>query len=278
MPVVSKQGETRNAPAPDGLETIRPRTGGPPSFLENLNKEGGMSANTPEKPLLDASMVILFPLLMADRHTGNIPHEILGVLFTGAFLLHTWLNRHWYGTLFKGPYPPARSIRALLNILLLLFFVGTLASAAVISKSVFSFLGFKGELFSRTLHIFFAHWSFLLAAVHLGLYWKKMSATLNRYALPPHSCRHKALSPLIGIVIASYGAYVFIQRELAYPLTMRSAFMAWSENDGIPLFLLDYGAAFFLCAWAASALSRLIPKKSGPFLCPAGNWEASGTK
>lgn len=230
-----------------------------------------MSANIPAKSLLDAIMVILLALLMADRHTGNILHEILGVLFTGAFLLHTGLNRHWYGTLLKGPYPAARSIRALLNILLLLAFMGTLASASVISKTVFSFMGFKGELFSRTLHIFFAHWSFLLAAAHLGFYWKKISATLNRYAPLPHLDRHKALSTLISIVIASYGAYAFIQRELAYPLTMRSAFMAWSENDSIPLFLLDYGAAFFLCAWAAYALSRLIRKRSDPILCPAEN-------
>ena len=278
MPVVSKQGETRNAPARTASRPSAPGQADLRSFLENLNKEGGMSASTPEKPLLDASMVILFPLLMADRHTGNIPHEILGRPFYRSVLAAHMAEQALVRNPVQRPLSPCPLHPGSVEHSVAAVFVGTLASAAVISKSVFSFLGFKGELFSRTLHIFFAHWSFLLAAVHLGLYWKKMSATLNRYALPPHSCRHKALSPLIGIVIASYGAYVFIQRELAYPLTMRSAFMAWSENDGIPLFLLDYGAAFFLCAWAASALSRLIRKKSGPFLCPAGNWEASGTK
>lgn len=232
-----------------------------------------MSAKTFIKPVLDGLMVLLFLLLMADRHTGNTAHEYLGLVLTGAFLLHTWLNGTWYKTLFAGRYDLSRSIRFLLNLLLLMAFAGTLASAVVISKTVFSFLGFKGELFSRTVHVFFAHWCFILAAIHLGLYWKRLSAALRRQglarALPPHSgswiCIHAAL--------AAYGVYAFVQRELAYPLTLRSAFMVWSENDGMGLFLLDYGAAFFLCAWACHALSRTARGVGGSVPRPVENWD-----
>lgn len=152
-PVVSKPGETGNAT--DGFKTIRHGQANLRSSLENLNKESGMSANIPAKSLLDAIMVILLALLMADRHTGNILHEILGVLFTGAFLLHTGLNRHWYGTLLKGPYPAARSIRALLNILLLLAFMGTLGKCLRHLQNRIFVHGFKGRtLFQNAAYLF----------------------------------------------------------------------------------------------------------------------------
>lgn len=217
-----------------------------------------MSAKTPPKPLLDGLMAILFLLLMADRYTGNSTHEYLGIVLAGAFLLHMWLNKTWYNTLLTGRYALSRTARLLLNLLLLMAFAGTLASAVVISKTVFSFLGFKGDLFSRTVHIFFAHWCFVLAAIHLGLYWKRLSAALRRHGFvgPLHVLiRSRAF---IHAALAAYGAYAFVHRELTYPLMMRSAFMAWGENGGIGLFLLDYGTIFFLCAWAAHTLSRLV--------------------
>lgn len=230
-----------------------------------------MSTKTPLKPLLDGLMAVLFLLLMADRHTGNAAHEYLGLVLIGAFLLHTWLNRKWYDMLFAGHYDLPRSLRFLQNLLLLMAFVGTLASAVVISKTVFSFLGFKGELFSRTVHIFFAHWCFVLAAIHLGLYWKRLSATLRRHGFARHP--HTRARVCIHVVLAAYGASAFVQRELTYPLTMRSAFMAWSENDGMVLFLLDYSAVFFLCAWAAYALSRLVGGVRNHTPHPLESWD-----
>lgn len=226
-----------------------------------------MKSSLPTKPLLDVFMAMLFLLLMADRHTGNDVHEYLGLVLAGGVLLHVWLNRRWVGVLLRGRYDLSRFIRFMMNLLLFAAFIGTLASAAVISKTVFSFLSLKGELFSRTLHVFFAHWSFLLAAVHLGLYWKKLAAMLNRYSLPSYV--NRTFFIFADVAVTAYGAYAFIQRELIYPMTMRSAFMMWSENDGILLFLMDYGAIFFLCAWAAYSLSRLMGKRSGPVLRPA---------
>lgn len=212
----------------------------------------------PIKAVTDILMVILFLLLMADRHTGNAVHEWLGIAVAGAFLLHTWLNRNWYKTLTKGRYNFSRSIQLVLNMLLLLAVIGTLASAVLISRTVFPFLGLRGELFSRAVHVCCAHWCFLLTAAHLGMYGKRLSVTLGRHVHFPRPHWWERVSPVLYIALTAYGAYVFLARELTYPLTMNSAFMLWNENEHVLFFLLDYGALFFLCAWSTCAFFHLL--------------------
>lgn len=209
-----------------------------------------LTMNMPAKVFTDILLFLLFLLLMAAPHTGSVAHEWLGMALCGVFLLHTWLNRMWYKSLSKGRYNFIRVVRLVLNVLLLLSMTGTLASAVPISRTIFAFAGFKGELYIRTFHVFCAHWCFILAAVHFGLYAKKFCASLERL----FSCTRPRGSRLafscFGVIFAAYGIHAFMQRELMYPLTMRSAFMLWSENTA--LFLLDYSAVFFLCAWTVS--------------------------
>lgn len=219
--------------------------------------------NMPIQAVTDILMAVLFLLLMADSHTGNAVHEWLGVAAAGAFLLHTWLNRSWYRTLTKGRYGFSRSARLVLNMLLLLAIMGTLTSAVLISRTVFPLLGLGGELLSRTVHVCCAHWCFLLAAAHLGMYGKRLGATLERHVHFPHPHWWERVSPALCIALAAYGAYVFLSRELMYPLTMNSAFMPWNENEHVLSFLLDYGALFFLCAWTVYAFPSVIRKKTG---------------
>lgn len=241
----------------------------PPSYLPFLFMIGGESQmNISARPLTNTLMLLLLLLLMADRHTGNMAHEWLGVLLLTAILLHAWLNRTWFSTLRKGKYTLSRSIRLILNGLLFTFMAGTLASAIIISQTVFAFAGFKGELSFRTMHVFCAHWSFLLSAMHLGLYGKRFCNALGSQAPHLYSEKSRCLFFGLGAAVAAYGVHAFQQRELIYSLTMRSSFMPWSENAA--LFLLDYSTIFFLGVWIVSLLSFLASrwrkKQFSPFI------------
>ena len=230
-----------------------------PCYLPFLFMIGGESQmNISARPLTDTVMLLLLLLLMADRHTGNMAHEWLGVLLLTVILLHAWLNRTWFSTVRKGKYTLSRSIHLILNGLLFIFMAGTLASAVVISQTVFAFAGFRGELSFRTMHVFCAHWSFLLSAMHLGLYGRRFCRTLVSQA--PHLCseKNRYLFFGLGATVSAYGVHAFQQRELIYSLTMRSSFMPWSENAA--LFLLDYSAIFFLGVWIVSLLSSLTSR------------------
>lgn len=223
--------------------------------------------NMPAKPLTDIFMLSLFLLLMAASHTGSAAHEWLGVLLTVLFVIHTRLNLGWYKSLARGRYNVTRAVRLLVNALLLLAMLGTLASAVLISRTVFAFLGFKGELAFRTFHVFCAHWCFLLAAVHFGMYGRRFLSSLERPAAFPRPLGYRLASCGLGMALALYGIHAFRQRELFFPLTMQSSFMLWS--DDAVLFLLDYGAVFFLGAWLTIMIlsfPHTMKKFASPFI------------
>ena len=56
----------------------------------------------PKRKILDAAMVLLLPLLMAYSLIGEAFHEVTGTLMLALFILHHWLNRGWWKSLFRG--------------------------------------------------------------------------------------------------------------------------------------------------------------------------------
>ena len=210
------------------------------------------------KPMTDILMLTLFLLLMADRHTGNAVHEWLGLGLVALALLHARWNISWYKTLRKGRYNALRAVRLALNALLLLSLLGALASAVPISQTTFAFVGLQGNLAFRTAHVFFAHWCFILAAAHLGLYGKRLLTELVGPAGASRLMRRERVLFFLAVAFAVYGARAFLRWEMIYPLTLRSSFLPWSENTA--LFLFDYGSIFFTVAWAVSVISRTRPR------------------
>ena len=58
------------------------------------------------KRIIDAAMLLLLPVLMAEILTGQWLHEWLGTGMVVLFILHHILNFGWMRNLFKGTYSP----------------------------------------------------------------------------------------------------------------------------------------------------------------------------
>ena len=201
---------------------------------------------------LDGGMAVCFVMLMADRYTGNGVHEWLGMLLCVLVLAHGIEHAPWWGSLPRLVF--VRPVRTAITLLAACFFVGAVISAVPVSETVFAFLHVQGTLASRGLHMFFAHWAFLLAAMHFGLYGTGVSLALGRALpvfLPSPLCRGMAWG------LAVYGVYVCFARELALPLSMQSSFSLWHEGDGPIRFVLDYLAVFHAAAWSAHGAAAL---------------------
>ena len=201
---------------------------------------------------LDSAMLLLFLLLMADRYTGNPVHEIIGTLLFLLFAVHTTVNGKWYATIMRGSYPSARTLRLVANGLLLAVFMGTVGSGILISKTVFPFAGFVDSFSMRTLHMCLAHWTFLLAGIHLGLYWHRIGNGIRtHFPLCAKKLKSGFQPTALASLTAIYGIHAFSIRDMSYVLTMQSAYSVWIDGDTLFRLLLDYGS--MLCLFAVPA-------------------------
>ena len=73
--------------------------------------------------IIDISMTVLLPLLMAYSLIGEKFHEIAGTAILVLFVIHHIINRKWYGALFKGKYNARRVFQTVLDMLLLIFMI-----------------------------------------------------------------------------------------------------------------------------------------------------------
>ena len=218
-----------------------------------------MHANQIFRLSLDSAMLLFFLLLMADRYTGNPVHEIAGLLLFFLFAVHTAVNDKWYATIMRGSYPPTRTLRLAVNGLLLAAFMGSVGSGILISKTVFPFAGFADGFSMRTLHMCLAHWTFLLAGVHLGLYWQRIwNGIRTHFPLWAEKVKSGFLPTALVSLMALYGIYAFSVRDMRYVLTMQSAYSVWIDGDTALGLLFDYGSMLCLFAVLANIAVRVV--------------------
>ena len=218
---------------------------------------------------LDSAMLLFFLLLMADRYTGNPVHEIAGTLLFLLFVAHAAVNGKWYATVMCGPHPPARTLRLVANGLLLAAFMGTMVSGILISKTIFPFVSFVDSFSMRTLHMCLAHWTFLLAGVHLGLYWQRIrNGIRTHFPLWAEKVKSGFLPTALVSLMALYGIYAFSVRDMRYVLTMQSAYSVWIDGDMLFRLLFDYGSILCLFAVPAHIAVRTVnnQKERDPFM------------
>lgn len=80
------------------------------------------------RTIIDIAMIILFIILMGYYATESIVHEILGTITFILFIVHNILNIKWYKNIFKGKYNFQRIFQIIINLLLLLAFLGMMVS------------------------------------------------------------------------------------------------------------------------------------------------------
>ena len=171
--------------------------------------------------IIDVLMTVTLMLMMSLQVMSQAAHEYLGVFMFVLFVVHQYLNRRWYGALFKGKYNLRRCVSAMVNITLLCSFVMTAFSGIVMSES-FPALNFEDSLsFVRLTHLCCAYLSFVLMGVHLGLHWGMIAGRIN--AKWPE---------VLGVIIAGYGLYVFINADIfSYILLLNQfAFIDYDKN------------------------------------------------
>lgn len=219
------------------------------------------------KITIDFIMTILLLLLMARQITGNSAHEWLGAGMFVLWIIHHILNFKWHGHLVKGKYTPFRIVQTVINLLLLISMLGTMASAIILSREVFAFLPIsEGIALARSLHLVCTFWGFVLMSLHLGLHWNRILG-MARKAASPVSPGVKLFLRAAGAAVAVYGLYAFIKNQFLSYMLLRSSFVFFDFQRPLPLFFTEYiavmGLFIFLAHYGSKGLLAVKRRKQG---------------
>lgn len=207
------------------------------------------------KICVDTAMTVMLLFLMAYEMIGQTAHEWLGISIFVLFVIHHVLNRKWCSSLLKGRYTLFRIWQTALILGVFLTMLGSMISGIIISRSVLSFLPISGgQSFGRNLHMISAYWGFALMSLHLGLHWNMMMGMAKKAAKKPIPMSTWLLRG-IGFLIAAYGAYAFLKRDIGIYMLMQSHFVFFDYKEPLIFFLADYIAVMGLFVLIATIVS-----------------------
>lgn len=217
-----------------------------------------MKRNTILKIAVDIGMTVMLLLLMTYELIGAAAHEWLGIGIFGLFVVHHILNRKWSQCVFKGRYTLFRIWQTTLVIGILLTMVGSMYSGVILSEYTLSFLPIKGgRAFAREVHMISAYWGFVLMSLHLGLHWSMMMGMAKRLVKELPTAGKRLLRGSAAL-IAGYGIYAFIQREIGQYMLLRNHFAFFDFEEPLIFFLADYVAVMALFVWVSHYFSKRL--------------------
>lgn len=185
------------------------------------------------KIIIDISMLILMLLEYSKLYTGQLVHEVVGIILFVLFLIHNLLNISFYKNLLKGKYNISRSFMTVINILFLFCMIFTIMLGIPISEKVFRFLNLNGNMTIRMLHTILGYWNLILLAIHLGLHFRMIfSKLINKIK---DNKLLKILLYIIQLIIVIYGIKTMFDTNLGLYLTGNASF-AIPSNIYLSLF------------------------------------------
>ncbi len=212
------------------------------------------------KIIIDIIMTVVLFLLMAYSMAGEVIHEWLGIGIFVLFLLHHILNSQWIQNLRKGKYTLFRILQTVLVILVLVSMAGSMLSGIVLSRHVFSFLPVMGgSSWARKLHMLSAYWGFIFLSLHLGLHWSMVTGIVKKM-LPKTSAVWLWISRLTGLLIACYGIYAFVKRQIGSYMFLKIHFVFFDFGEPLFFFFLDYMAVMGLFIFLGHYLAGIFRK------------------
>ena len=190
---------------------------------------------------LDIMMTLVSIVLMGGNYLfpADIVHEILGVALFVLWAIHIFLNRRWYGAIFKGKYNPYRIMQTVINCCILICTIFLMISGIILSNQLFTFLNIQSGLgFARIAHLLSSHWYYLFMSLHIGLHMGRLFQNVAAKIIPR----------IILALVCAYGLYAFIARGVWKYLVLKQQFFFFDLERGYIFFAMDYISIIILFA------------------------------
>lgn len=214
-----------------------------------------MNGKNHMRRMIDVLMIVVLPLLMAYELIGRSTHEWLGVTMMAMVIVHQILNRAWYKNIFRGRYNPMRAATLVLDLSLVMLMILQAVSGISMAKHLPDFLPkLMRRSVARGVHMTCAYWCFTLMNVHAGFHMSAMFAKIKRKM---KSGTWKILRAAV-LLIAVYGAYAFVKRQLPGYMLMQIQFAFFDYEELLVFFFADYLTIMLLFALVGHGLSSLL--------------------
>ena len=201
--------------------------------------------------IIDVSMTVLLILLMSLQITEQEYHEYIGMVMVILVIVHIYLNRKWFISVFKGKYPPVRILSLVIDFSLLVAFILSGISGMIIAET-FTFMNLESlTAWGRTAHISSSYWSFVLMGLHVGLHWNMVAVRIK-----------SSWPTVIALLLAAYGLYAFIQSEIITYMFLINQFVFIDYDKNIFLVFLDNLAMLIFWCSVSYYFSKLIRRLS----------------
>lgn len=188
----------------------------------------------------DLAMTVLMLIAMAYYITGNMIHEVVGVVVLILFIAHNLLNRRWYKAILKGKHNIPRILQIGINLLFLVTMVLMMISAVLISSDLFPFIPINNDMTLRQIHVQTAYWGFIIMAVHIGLSWGMIINSVRRMTGITGTSHIRTIAlRILAVLIVAYGVHSSIEGEMGSKLFTYNPF-GWFNDDSTIRFLIDH--------------------------------------
>lgn len=203
---------------------------------------------------IDIAMLVFFALVMAYAFTGNLWHEIIGVLLGGLVIAHGFLNFAWFKNYVTRPNQKSTlRLRNLLNVALTISFISALITGILHSQTLFAFWPWEGSLLLRQWHVAFSYWFLIFTALHVGLHWRGLARKIS----PGLSGGWKSkIGWISALMLSAWGIKAIIDHEIYYKLILYYAFSFSDEETSGIMILRDHLLMLFPFALVAYCLDR----------------------
>ena len=196
-----------------------------------------MSSGLAIRLVIDLAMTVLLLFALGYRITGDVAHEWTCVAVTALFIAHNAVNWRWYRSIFKGKYDFRRVLNTVVNLLLLAMMAALVISGALLSRTVFAFMGFSGEMQIRLIHTSAAYWGLILIGVHVGMHWEMIMAAMLRMTKITEASMVRTIALRIATaMVVVYGVYASFDREMGAKLFLGYSFDFWHPDRPAILF------------------------------------------
>lgn len=146
---------------------------------------------------LDIVIALAFVVELEEHFTGLRIHELLGLAFGAAFILHIVLHWRWIVSLtrhfFQKVFHESR-LNYMLNIALFIDMLVATVTGILISRTLGLGIALDAQtrMTSQRLHILSSEITLVIVGLHVAMHWKWIATNARKYLFSVKLLRHKA--------------------------------------------------------------------------------------